>query len=156
MESIKDILTRWTIESEKRLIENYKSKGLRAAGEFEEKVRHEITDNRSTIFGPPHTPMMVTGRKPNTKQDNESLRKWVGWAGSTFLKDWVADKGLSINSYAVAWNIARDGVKIPNAHNDGRLLKDTFTPENISSLTKEIGRFYAVEISSTIQKAWQQ
>lgn len=72
----KDILTNWTIESEKRLIENYKSKAYERLVNLE-KVRHEITDNRSTIFGPPHTPMMVTGRKPNTKQDNESLRKWL-------------------------------------------------------------------------------
>lgn len=156
MESIKSILNRWALASEVKLIKNYEAKNLKASGHFAESLRSEITENSVTIYGAKQVEMMVAGRKANTKQDDESLRKWVGWAGSTFLKDWVKDKGLSLSSYAVAWKIAREGVKVPNTHNDGRLLKDTFTPENISSLTKEIGRFYAVEISSSIQKAWQQ
>lgn len=156
MATVKEILNAWTLESEVNLIRKYEAKGLKASGHFAESVRHDIADTSTTIFGAKQIDMMMSGRKPNAKSDDDSLRKWVGWAGSTFLSDWIKDKGLSLNSYAVAWKIAREGVKVPNQHNDGKLLNEVFTTEHINSLTSQIGRFFATEITSNIKKAWLQ
>ena len=156
MESIVSILDKWSIESEKLLKEKYISRGQKASGKFGDSLRHDLTNTSTTILGAKQIDMMMSGRKPNAKQDDDSLPKWVGWAGSTFLADWVKDKGLSINSYAVAWGIAREGVKVPNQHNDGKLLNEVFTPEHLNSLISQIGRFYATEITSNIKKAWLQ
>lgn len=156
MESIRSILDLWSIESERILKEKYIAKGLKASGQFGDSLRHDLTDTSSTIFGAKQIDMMMSGRHQNAKQDDESLRKWVGWAGSTFLSDWVKDKGLSLSSYAVAWKIAREGVKVPNQHNDGKLLNEVFTSEHINSLTSQIGRFFATEITSNIKKSWLQ
>lgn len=156
MESIVSILDKWSVESEKLLKEKYISRGQKASGEFGDSLRHDLTNTSTAIYGAKQIDMMMSGRKPNAKQDTDSLRKWVGWAGSTFLADWVKDKGLPISSYAVAWKIARDGVKVPNQHNDGKLLNEVFTTEHMNSLTSQIGRFYAAEITSNIKKSWLQ
>ncbi len=154
MESIKQILEEWAIDREKVLIDNYHKKGLKASGNFERTLHHTTTENELNIIGQLYTGALVLGRKQNTKQDTESLRKWVGWAGSTFLKDWVQDKGLSLNSYAVAWSIARKGIKVPNQHNDGRLLLDTFTKESVATLMGQISKNYITTIKSDIQESW--
>jgi hypothetical protein len=157
MESIKEILSAWMDEREKVLIEQYHKKNIRASGRFERELTKQIDERRATLSGNRYIGVAVGGRKPNTKQDIESLRKWVGWAGSTFLKDWVSDKGIGLNSFAVAWGIARTGVTVPNAQgNDGRLINDTLTHESVRDLVLKLGRFEVATIKSEIQKSWRQ
>jgi hypothetical protein len=99
--------------------------------------------------------MMQGGRKPNENQDPKALKAWVGWAGSTFLKAWVKDKGLSISPFAVAWKIAKEGVKVPNPKNDGKLLDTIFTPDRIDSLIKIVGGEQINHLKSKYLEAWQ-
>ena len=98
---------------------------------------------------------MTQGRVKNSKQTPEQLRAFVGWAGSTFLADWVKNKGLSISPYAVAWKIARDGVKVPNRFNDGQLLEETFTAANIEKLNEKVGVILVESLKSKYIKSWQ-
>jgi len=137
------------------LLSNYESKGLKASGAFGQGVRIEPRQDGSSMYAPIQVLMMTEGRKPNTNQDPKALKKFVGWAGSTFLKKWVSDRGLQVSPYAVAWSIARNGVKVPNAHNDGRLLTDTFTQESKQELFKSITRSYVTELKTDIHNLWQ-
>jgi hypothetical protein len=152
---VRDVLERWMAERRVDLIDNYDSKGLRASGAFADGIKIKTTEYQSTMTAPPHVGVMVTGRKPNKNQMPAALRAWVGWAGSTFLNDWVQDKGLDLNAYAVAWKIAREGISVPNAHNDGRLLDDTFTAERMEELNRQLGKMYTTTITSEIKKIWQ-
>lgn len=152
---VRDILDKWMTERKSVLLSNYESKGLKASGGFGQGVRIEPRQDASSMFAPIQVLMMTEGRKPNTNQDPKALKKFVGWAGSTFLKKWVQDRGLQVSPYAVAWSIARNGVKVPNAHNDGRLLTDTFTQESKDELFKSITRSYVLELKSDIHKLWQ-
>lgn len=158
MANFNDILTAWTLDREKVLIQNYESKNIKASGNFANKIIHEITNTSTTISAPMYIGGTILGRKPNANNTPEQIKKWVGWAGSTIIKQWCIDKGIETGAaYAIAYKIAREGWKIPNAHgNDGRLLKDTFTPESIDQLKKDIGGFYTLQIKSDIQNAWQQ
>ena len=81
------------------------------ADELEVSVKQQGSKIKGEITGARHTEQIVKGRRPNRKQDDESLRRFVGYAGSTFLSQWVKDKGLSINPYAIAYKIAREGFK---------------------------------------------
>lgn len=86
---------------------------IKASGKFAEELQVNVKQQGSKIkgeiTGARHTEQIIKGRRPNRKQDSDSLRSFVGWAGSTFLRQWVKDKGLSINPYAVAYKIAREG-----------------------------------------------
>ncbi|GAB3889917.1 hypothetical protein GCM10028803_00450 [Larkinella knui] len=52
------------------------------------------------------------------------------------LRQWAKDKGISINEYALAKKIHREGIKVPNPHNDGRVLSDPLEPGKVTGLLK--------------------
>ena len=147
----------WLNESKVYLIANYDRLGLRASGrwaqELETIYKQTSKGYNLQILGEQYTGVLETGRKPNTDQDN--IRAWVGWAGSTFLKKWVQNKGLLINPYAVAYKIAREGIEVPNQHNAGGLVSDVMTTERINKLLNDIGGVLANELKSDIIKQFK-
>ena len=104
------------------------------------------------MLGAPYTGIMETGRKPNEKQDKGSIKAWVGWAGNTFIKDWVNRKGLSINPFAIAYKIAREGIKVPNHYNPGNLISDVITNERIEKLSNSISNIIVTNLKSDVIK----
>jgi hypothetical protein len=100
-------------EGKKRLIAGYDRTGRRASGEFEKELSGEATERIGgftiTFKSAPHAYWMDKGRKPNKNQDPEAIRKWVGWYGSTVMRDWVNRKGVNANPYAVAHKVATKG-----------------------------------------------
>ena len=156
MEGIQLILSEWAERTKQELIDKYKSMGLKASGAFEDGLSTETDENSTKIWTVPHTWYMVNGRNQNIKQDKESIKKWVGWAGSTFLKKWVEDKGLDISPFAVAYKIAREGIRVPNQYNDGTLISSVINDNSIERLLSEIGVFTIKDIKSEIIKTWQR
>lgn len=156
MTEIDKILDKWINDRQKELVQQYDSLGLRASGKFEKGLVNE-TENQKTrlidTYG--HSLYMVNGRAPNKNQSPEKLKAWVGWAGSTFLKQWVDDKGLIVSPFAVAWKIAKSGVLVPNKNNSGKLM-DIFTQNNFDNLGVEILNFEIKNIKSEIIKTWKQ
>ena len=155
-----DVLTAWTIDREKVLRDNYARKNIKASGKFGETLRYEVTDNSTTIFGNKYIGASVYGRRPNTDQSPEGLRRWAG-GFAPIMQRWAKDKGIGDGSfglgYAIAYNIAKNGWKIPNKHgNDGKLLTDTFTNESIEDLKNKIGRLYVTDISQITKQQFEQ
>ena len=138
---------------------NYERKGLKASGKFGESLEQSVTETESNlniqILGAAQIGMMTFGRGANSKQNPEQLRKFVGWAGSTIFTEWVKNKGLDISPFAVAWKIAREGVKVPNRFNDGKLLEETFTAENLEKLNQQVGVIAIENLKSKYIKSWQ-
>ncbi len=150
------IINEWNTGVKFDLIKNYKALGLRASGKWAESL-DEFNDKtpegfKFGILGEQYTGALESGRKPNSNQDEESLKGWVGWAGSTFLKDWVDDKDLDINPYAVAWKIALEGWRVPNKFNAGGLVSNVVTDKRIGEVLKDLSLFYVSEIKSEIVK----
>lgn len=156
MGGIEYILDEWSKKRKSELIERYISMKLKASGAFEKGLKVETESYKTTIFTEPHTWFMVNGRAPNKSSDEKTQKKWVGWAGSTFLKKWVDDKGLDISPFAVAWKIARHGISVPNNFNDGKLISSVINQSTFDLLNKELGLFIVSEIKSDIIKTWQQ
>lgn len=130
------------------LVANYDKLGLRSSGKWatdlENFYSEETTGYKFGILGAKYTGVLQSGRIPNKNQDKETLRKWVGWAGSTFLADWVENKGLSISPFAVAWKIAREGIKVPNSFNQGGLVSDVINDDSINKFA-DIIKFSIIE-----------
>ena len=159
MNKISEIGNSWGQQIINNLRSNYENKGLKASGDFGNSLEVKVNESESNlkiqILGNKQIDMMTYGRKANQKQDAKSLKRFVGWAGSTVLADWVKNKGLSINPFAVAWKIAREGVKVPNSINDGKLLEQTFTKESISDLQTKIGNSMIIDFKSLYLKSWK-
>lgn len=156
MDGIEQILNEWSERTRQELIDKYRSMGLKASGAFENGLTVETSERKTAIWTVPHTWFIVNGRNSNSKQGDEDIKKWVGWAGSTFLKKWVDDKGLSISPFAVAYKIARQGIRVPNKFNDGTLINSVITDASISGLLAKMGIYVIKEIKTDIQKTWQQ
>ena len=146
----------WMEGVKQELIASYNQLGLRASGNWANDLEPLVSVSESHVnakmLGSAYTGVMITGRKPNVNQNKESLRKFVGWAGSTFLKDWVRNKGLKISPFAVAYKIAREGVKVPTQYNDGNLLSSVLTDEKLKELTTLVGDSVLVEFKSEFVK----
>ena len=156
MTGIQSILNKWSEDTVKELIDKYRSMGLKASGAFEDGLTIENGDMSTAIWTVPHTWFMVNGRNRNSNQDEKAINKWVGWAGSTFLKKWVDEKGLDISPFAVAYKIARQGIRVPNENNDGMLISEVITAHSISGLLEKMGAYIITDIKTDIQKTWQQ
>ena len=126
----------------KDLVDSYNSKGLRASGNWEKELETfceiNATNYRFGILGANYTEYLQNGRLPNKNQSPESMKAWVGWAGSTFLKQWVKDKNIDASPFAVAWKIAREGIKVPNSFNKGGLVSDVINQETIDRFVEII------------------
>ena len=157
--SEKTLIQAWISSTEKDLVANYNRLGLKASGNWPNTLRSEIKERTGgftvTMYGANYTGVMESGRKQNPKQDPESLRAWVGWAGSTFLKKWVQDKGLSVSPFAVAWKIARQGIQVPNRFNAGGLVSDVITKERIDAMLKELSLYMIGDIRSDVIKQFK-
>lgn len=150
----KEAIEGWNEKTIRRLVENYDKLGLRASGDWERSLEGSVKvtqDGIKTIIkGNDYTLYLERGRKPNKNQDYSALKKWVGWAVSTFLKKWMKDKGLQINPFAVAWKIAKEGVKVPNTYNKGGLVSDVITESVIQELLSIVGNEFLSNVKSDV------
>jgi hypothetical protein len=154
----KQILENWTVNIEKKLIDNYDKKNIRASGKFADTINHKITDNSTSIYVNKYIGASIYGRSPNKDQSKEALSKWVGWFGKNVFEQWCIDKGIDKTfAYAIAWKVARKGWSEPNGYgNDGKLFLDTFNQEAIDDLKNELGKQTLLTLKSNIQETWQQ
>ncbi len=146
-----EILRVWLEEQKTGIIANYNAKGRRASGRFERETYVQMEANKGAIMAPRYAGIMLFGRRPNFDQDQKAVKSWVGWAGSTFLKDWVQNKGLSISPFAVAYKIARKGIAEPTPPNG--LVTEVVNAEAIKELGKRLAKDFTVRFSNKEQ--WQ-
>lgn len=162
-----EIINNWLEDSRTDLIENYKRLGLKASGKWAESLESFIEQNGKQktigISGQHYTFYIQNYRGKNKKQSDEDVRKWVGWAasegleskGGSFISNWVKDKGLIINPFAVAYKIARKGWVVPNRFNAGGLVSDVITKDRISQLNVDLTQNAITEFKSTIIKEFK-
>ena len=152
-----DQIQEWLNEAKGDLEKEYLTRGHKASGNWATQLEDRITETntgyRAEILGAPYTGIMETGRKPNINQGN--IRAWVGWAGSTILKEWVKRKSISANPFAVAYKIAREGITVANKYNKGNLVSDVITKERINKLLKNINEAIITNLKSDVIKIWQ-
>lgn len=92
------------------LIPKFKELNMNASGKWIESLETERRGpNEGVIRGIDYSYYLAKGRGANRDQSPEGLRKWAVWAGNTFIKDWVRNKGLTADPIAVAMSIAKKG-----------------------------------------------
>jgi hypothetical protein len=151
---IREIVDTWLNNIERDLVVNYDRLGLRASGEWERSLeqfaKFENGFIKVGIRGADYTKQLEAGRRPNKDQSDEGLKAWVGWAGSTFLDEWVKNKGLNLNPYAVAWKIAREGWDVPNPNNTGGLVSDVVNRNRMLDLIRDVSKSIIAEFKSDV------
>jgi hypothetical protein len=151
---IEQVVNKWLDSVEGDLVKNYDKLGLRASGKWAKSLEQFSTIENDKIkvgiLGENYTEQIENGRLPNKNQSEKAIRAWVGWAGSTFLKQWVKDKKLDLSPYAVAYKIATKGWKVPNRFNAGGLVSSVVTKERIAELNRSLILFQIEGFKSDI------
>lgn len=95
---------------ERFLIPRFLELDMNASGEWIKSLEVVASNNREAVIrGRDYTYYLVRGRGPNQDQSIEALRRWAVWAGNTFIKEWVKNKGIAADPIAVAMSIAKKG-----------------------------------------------
>lgn len=151
MKTVLEQINEWLSDKKTAILDNYKSMNFRASGKFEAeletKVEQEENNYKIQILGSAHTYFMENGRQPNKNQSAEAIKAFVGWAGSTFIAEWVNNKDLIINPFAVAYAIATTGTK----HKEP-IISSVINDESINELLKLISGKLITEIKSDVLK----
>lgn len=114
MVSVPEDLIRETISEivERFLKPRFVNLGMNASGSWLRSLEVRTSLNRAEIWGMNYSYWLSEGRGPNHNQSPESIAKFVGWAGSTFIKQWCIDKGINPDlSYAISHKIAKQGTR---------------------------------------------
>lgn len=151
---LKDLIQKEALKVETELINNYKRLGLKASGKWANELETQVEFNGDNVnikwIGTDYSQFMAHGREKNKNQDKKSIKSFVGWAGNTFLKQWVKDKGLTLNPFAVAYNIATKGIKIPNANNQGGVISDVINENRLTDFAKIVESEIVGDIKSDL------
>lgn len=122
---------------------------VNASGELERSITYTIEGSTLTIWGNDYIYYLQNGRGPNKNQSKEALLNFAGWAGSTFIKDWINDKGLDLNPFAVAYNLGKNG-NIIYQQGGSNLVSSIFDEALQQTIENEFAGLLASEIESEI------
>lgn len=135
------------------LIESYEKNNRKASGTWGRTLTEYITESENKINfgikGEYYTYWMQNGRNPNKDQSPEGLLKFARWAGSTFIKQWIIDKGISANPFAVAYSIAKNGY-------EPRPLLNFINEQYFEELTKQLVNYNIEKLQSDILKTYKR
>lgn len=113
--------------------------GMNASGQWLRSLEVRTSFNRGEIWGMDYTQYLVRGRGKNEDQSEEGIKHFTRWAGYYIFKPWAEAKGISINPYAVARKIAKEGTE---SHPDGTdLLEVLNSREVMEFINNRIGEY---------------
>lgn len=129
------------------IVANYYKMKLNASGEFAEKTQ-VVEDGKSIkIVAPSYVYQMEDGRKAGTMPPVSVIRKWI--------RDKNANAGTDIPeeaAWAIAYAIKRDGIRVPNEHNAGRVVSSILNPALIQRITVDINKIITAKVLTILTK----
>ena len=158
MKLVSEIVTEWLEKKKDEVRMSYESKGLKASGRFGQSLAVDVVQNENKITA------RLTGNSYGYYMENGRGKTKGGGDGSlrSIIRQWIDDKGIVPHdkitkdslSYLITRKIHEQGIKVPNAYNQGGVFSDVFTPKSIKDLADQIGADYLKTVSSDIIKTF--
>lgn len=129
------------------IVANYYAMKLNASGNFDKQTQVEEYPGGVRIVAPAYIYQMEDGRAAGSFPPVSAIKQWI--------KDKNANAGTDIPeeaAYAIAYVIKRDGIKVPNEHNEGGVASKILTPEMVQRITVEVSRIVRAEILTILTK----
>jgi hypothetical protein len=143
------IMTDYLNQTRNDLVKSYIDKGLKASGKFEKGLKIHVEDTGSVLKGyiesEGHVWFMEKGRAANKEQTAQQAKSL-----GHILEQWVRDKGISVNPYAAAWKIVREGIKVPGTHNPGGVISEVLTDDWFDKLIEKISNWHIKVIEQEV------
>lgn len=135
------------------LLPRFNQLKMEASGEWRDSIETVYDGgDQGRIRGRFYSYWLAHGRNANRDQSPEGLRRWAVWAGSTFIKDWVRDKGLAADPIAVAYSIAKRGTSW-RAKGGSNLLEVLEEPETIRYIQNRMRAIVAPKIADELRRS---
>lgn len=149
------IVNAYLEQTRKDLIASYQEKGLKASGRYAKGLTYEVEDTGTTINAfiesEGHVWYMEEGRKPNKEKTARQARSL-----GHILEQWVKDKGISVNPYAAAWKIVREGIQVPNRYNPGDVVEDVVTNEWFDGLVAQLADHFILVTVTEVERLFRK
>lgn len=136
-------------ETINKLIASYVKRGLRAFGEFERGLKSEVTETTLKITAPFHARIMEGGRKKGKFPPPQEILKWVR-LGKIVKRGDITDEQLA---FLIGRKIAREGIKVPNKYNIGKVISSVLLDGSLQDLIDDITDLTVANISEEIFKS---
>lgn len=153
----KDIIHKYLEVLKEKLIRKYDELGLRASGKYEDELEGVLTSSGFIMFGAKHSEYMERGR--GTGGDYKKLAPIISeWIDvKTSLPEFFTENKESL-SFAIAYKIANEGIKVPNQFNKGEVVSSVvndFLAKDVETLIEEIGLVYFTRFESEISNIFK-
>ena len=155
----KDIIQTWLNGRRDAMRQEYNSSGRKASGYFGEHIDVEMYDEGGRIKTPLYVGALVFGRKKTRNRGGGERSLY------SMILDWVKVKGVTPDNpkmtdntlaYLITRKIHKQGIKVPNAFNDGKLIDNTFTAESVKDLKSELIKIGKKVITNDLKSIWQR
>lgn len=129
------------------IVANYYRMRLNASGRFDKQTQVEEYPGGVRIVAPAYIYQMEDGRAAGSFPPVSAIKQWI--------KDKNSNSGTDIPeeaAYAIAYVIKRDGIRVPNEHNEGGVASKILTPETVQRIAVEVSRIVRAEILTILTK----
>ena len=156
----KDIIQTWLNGRRDAMRQEYNSSGRKASGYFGEHIEVEMYDEGGRINTPLYVGSLVFGRKPTSGGGGGG-----GKSLYSMILDWIKVKGITPDNpkmtdntlaYLISRKIHKQGIKVPNQFNDGKLIDNTFTAESVQDLKNELIKIGQKVVTNDLKSIWQR
>ena len=136
-----------------KFVDKYNELGLRASGDFEKSLEPAIYKSSMIMYGAPHTQFMEKGRgtgPANYKKLAPFMEQWIDVKKGLPAIFYEKKKSMA---FAIAYKIAKQGIKVPNQYNKGKLIEDVvndFLANDIYEMLNELGEVFLSRIKSDV------
>lgn len=126
---------------------NYYRMGLNASGRFDRETEVVEYAGGVKIESPAYIRQMEDGRAAGSFPPVPAIKQWI--------RDKNANAGTDIPeeaAYAIAYVIKRDGIRVPNEHNEGGVASKILNPGTVQRIISEVSRIVRAELSTILTK----
>ncbi len=132
----------------------YNNSGLRASGNYERQLEKQIEGNNLKILGAAYAEQMENGRRAGAWTPKNVLINWIETKQGlpAFFKE-----NKEVAAFLIARKHFREGIKVPNEHNEGKVVSgalDEFEIKFLPEMVKELGQFYITELTTVVRTAF--
>ena len=132
------------------LVKKYDELGLRASGKYSRELGAEVKGNRLIMWGSYHSIFMERGRRAGKFPPRGVIERWIEQKRG--LPSEFREKKKQF-AFLIARKIAKEGIKVPNTHNAGKVISsvvDDFMGDKVYKMLEELGHGYVNEVRSDI------
>ena len=156
----KDIIQTWLNGRRDAMRQEYNSSGRKASGYFGEHIDVEMYDEGGRMRTPLYVGALVFGRKPTSGGGGGG-----GKSLYSMILDWIKVKGITPDNpkmtdntlaYLISRKIHKQGIKVPNQFNDGKLIDNTFTAGSVQDLKNELIKIGQKVVTNDLKSIWQR